>query len=87
MDHYAADLAALTEALDLRDAIHAGHSTGGDEVAAYVARHGSARTAKVVLIGAMPPIWVKNANNPDGAPLEVFDGFGKALVVMARGLR
>ncbi|GLQ91686.1 alpha/beta fold hydrolase [Dyella acidisoli] len=80
MDHYAADLAALTEALDLRNAIHIGHSTGGGEVAAYVARHGLERTAKIVLIGAVTPIMVKNANNPDGTPIEVFDGFRKQLV-------
>jgi non-heme chloroperoxidase len=80
MDHYAADLATLTEALDLRHAIHIGHSTGGGEVAAYVARHGQQRTAKIVLIGSVTPIMVKNANNPGGTPLEVFDGFRKALV-------
>ena len=80
MEHYAADLAALTEALDLRDAIHIGHSTGGGEVAAYVARHGQKRTAKIVLIGAVPPIMVKNANNPGGTPIEVFDDFRKQLV-------
>ena len=80
MEHYAADLAALTEALDLRDAIHIGHSTGGGEVAAYVARHGQKRTARIVLIGAVPPIMVKNANNPGGTPIEVFDDFRKQLV-------
>jgi non-heme chloroperoxidase len=80
MDHYAADLATLTDALDLRNAIHIGHSTGGGEVAAYVARHGQQRTAKIVLIGSVTPIMVKNANNPGGTPLEVFDGFRKALV-------
>ena len=80
MEHYATDLAALTEALDLRDAIHIGHSTGGGEVAAYVARHGQKRTAKIVLIGAVPPIMVKNANNPGGTPIEVFDDFRKQLV-------
>jgi len=80
MEHYAADLAALTEALDLRDAIHIGHSTGGGEVAAYVARHGQQRTAKIVLIGAVPPIMVKNANNPGGTPIEVFDEFRRLLV-------
>lgn len=74
MDHYAADLAALTEALDLRDAIHIGHSTGGGEVARYVARHGQHRTAKAVLISAVPPLMLKTANNPDGTPIEVFDG-------------
>ena len=80
MDHYAADLAALTEALDLRNAIHIGHSTGGGEVAAYVARHGLARTAKIVLIGAVTPVMVKSASNPEGTPMEVFDGFRKALL-------
>ena len=79
MDHYAADLAQLTEALDLRDAIHIGHSTGGGEVARYVARHGQARTAKAVLISAVPPIMVKTSNNPDGLPIEVFDGFRAQL--------
>lgn len=79
MDHYAADLAALTEALDLRNAIHIGHSTGGGEVAAYVARYGLERTAKIVLIGAVTPIMVKSASNPDGLPLEFFDGFRKSL--------
>jgi non-heme chloroperoxidase len=79
MDHYAADLAALTEKLDLKDAIHVGHSTGGGEVVHYVARHGMARTAKIVLISAVPPIMVKNKDNPDGTPLEVFDGFRAAL--------
>jgi non-heme chloroperoxidase len=79
MDHYAADLAALTEALDLRNAIHVGHSTGGGEVARYVARHGMERTAKIVLISSVPPIMVKSQSNPDGTPLEVFDGFRAAL--------
>jgi non-heme chloroperoxidase len=79
MDHYAADLAALTEALDLHNAIHIGHSTGGGEVVAYVARHGAARTAKIVLVGAVPPIMVKSASNPGGTPIEVFDGFRKQL--------
>jgi non-heme chloroperoxidase len=79
MDHYAADLAALTEALDLRNAIHIGHSTGGGEVVAYVARHGQARTAKIVLVGAVPPVMVKSADNPGGTPIEVFDGFRKQL--------
>jgi non-heme chloroperoxidase len=80
MVHYAADLAALTEALDLRDAIHVGHSTGGGEVAAYVARHGQERTAKVVLIGAVTPVMVQSASNPEGTPMEVFDGFRTALL-------
>ena len=79
MDHYAADLAAVTEALDLHDAIHVGHSTGGGEVAAYVARHGQKRTAKIVLIGAVTPVMIKSASNPEGTPMEVFDGFRKAL--------
>jgi non-heme chloroperoxidase len=80
MEHYAADLADLTQALDLRNAIHIGHSTGGGEVAAYVARHGLDRTAKIVLIGAVTPLMVKNQGNPEGTPLEVFDGFRKALL-------
>lgn len=79
MDHYAADLAALTEKLDLRNAIHVGHSTGGGEVAHYVARHGQDRTAKIVLISAVPPIMVKTKDNPDGTPLEVFDSFRAQL--------
>jgi non-heme chloroperoxidase len=74
MDTYADDLAALTAALDLKDAIHVGHSTGGGEVARYIGRHGSKRVAKAVLIGAVPPIMVKSAANPEGLPLEVFDG-------------
>ncbi|MET0937106.1 MAG: alpha/beta hydrolase [Luteibacter sp.] len=73
MDHYAADLAALTEALDLRDAVHVGHSTGGGEVARYVARHGQARTAKIALISSVPPIMVQNEGNPGGLPIAVFD--------------
>lgn len=80
MDHYAADLAAVTDALDLHDAIHVGHSTGGGEVVAYVARHGQKRTAKIVLIGAVPPIMLKSASNPGGTPIEVFDGFRSALM-------
>ena len=79
MDTYAADVASLAEHLDLKDAIHVGHSTGGGEVARYVARHG-ARVAKAVLIGAVPPVMVKSAANPGGLPLEVFDGFRAALV-------
>jgi non-heme chloroperoxidase len=80
MDTYAADVAALVAHLDLRDAIHIGHSTGGGEVARYVARHGKGRVAKAVLLGAVPPIMVKTANNPGGLPIEVFDGFRKTLV-------
>ncbi|MCB8820389.1 alpha/beta fold hydrolase [Microvirga rosea] len=79
MDTYAADVAALAQALDLRDAIHVGHSTGGGEVARYVARHGKGRVAKAVLIGAVPPIMVKSDKNPGGLPLEVFDDFRKQL--------
>ena len=79
MDHYAADLAQLTEALDLRDAIHVGHSTGGGEVARYVARHGQGRVAKAVLISSVPPIMVKTPRNPGGLPIEVFDNFRAAL--------
>jgi non-heme chloroperoxidase len=79
MDTYAADVAELAVALDLRDAIHIGHSTGGGEVTRYVARHGKGRVAKAVLIGAVPPIMVKTEKNPGGLPLEVFDGFRAAL--------
>jgi non-heme chloroperoxidase len=79
MDHYAADVAAVMEALDVRNAVHIGHSTGGGEVARYVARHGKGRVAKAVLVGAVPPIMVKSPANPDGTPLEVFDGFRQAL--------
>jgi non-heme chloroperoxidase len=73
MDTYAADVAALITALDLRDAVHIGHSTGGGEVARYVARHGAGRVAKAVLISAVPPVMVKSAANPGGTPIEVFD--------------
>ena len=79
MDTYADDLAALTEALDLKNAIHVGHSTGGGEVAHYIGRHGSKRVAKAVLIGAVPPIMLKTAANLGGLPIEVFDGFRAAL--------
>src|SRR6188768_1381046 len=79
MDHYAADVAAVVEHLDLRDAIHVGHSTGGGEAARYVARHGQGRVAKLVLIGAVPPIMVKTPANPGGLPLEVFDGLRQQL--------
>jgi len=73
MDTYADDLAALTEALDLKGAIHVGHSTGGGEVAHYLGRHGTARAAKAVLIGAVPPVMLKSDKNPGGLPLAVFD--------------
>ena len=79
MDTYAADVAALAAALDLREAVHIGHSTGGGEVARYVAQHGKGRVAKAVLIGAVPPIMVKSETNPGGLPIEVFDGFRAAL--------
>jgi non-heme chloroperoxidase len=75
MDHYADDLAALTTFLNLKNAIHVGHSTGGGEVARYIARHGESRVAKAVLISSVPPIMVKTAANPGGLPKEVFDGF------------
>ena len=80
MDTYAGDVAQLVAHLDLRNAIHVGHSTGGGEVARYVARHGAGRVAKAVLIGAVPPIMVKSEKNPGGLPIEVFDGFRAALV-------
>ena len=75
MDHYADDLAALLETLDLHDAILVGHSTGGGEVAHYIGRHGTTRLAKAVLVGAVPPLMLKTASNPGGLPLETFDGF------------
>lgn len=75
MDHYADDLAALTAHLNLKNAIHVGHSTGGGEVARYIGRHGESRVAKAVLISAVPPIMVKTSANPGGLPKEVFDGF------------
>ncbi|HEU4689513.1 MAG TPA: alpha/beta hydrolase [Vicinamibacterales bacterium] len=79
MDTYASDVAELVKALDLKNAIHVGHSTGGGEVAHYVARAEPGRVAKAVLIGAVPPIMLKTASNPGGLPLEVFDGFRAAL--------
>jgi len=75
MDHYADDLAALTAHLDLQNAIHVGHSTGGGEVVRYIARHGESRVAKAVLIGAVPPLMVQTESNPGGLPKSVFDGF------------
>jgi len=74
MDTYADDLAELTEALNLKDAIHVGHSTGGGEVARYIGRHGTKRVAKAVLVSAVPPLMLKTAANPGGLPMEVFDG-------------
>ena len=73
MDTYADDLAALTAALDLRDVVHVGHSTGGGEVTRYIGRHGSGRVAKAVLIGAVPPLMLKTAANPGGLPIDAFD--------------
>ena len=73
MNTYADDLAALVEKLDLKDAIHVGHSTGGGEVARYIGRHGTKRVAKAVLIGAVPPLMLKTAANPSGLPIETFD--------------
>jgi non-heme chloroperoxidase len=75
MDTYAADAAAVVNHLDLRDAVHVGHSTGGGEVARYVAQHGEGRVAKAVLIGAVPPLMLKTDANPGGLPIEVFDSF------------
>ncbi|WP_423415620.1 alpha/beta hydrolase [Hyphomicrobium sp. B1] len=81
MDHYAADAAAVTQHLDLRNAVHIGHSTGGGEVARYVAKYGEpqGRVAKAVLVSAVPPLMVKTDANPGGTPIEVFDGFRSAL--------
>jgi non-heme chloroperoxidase len=81
MDHYAADIAAVVEHLNLRNAVHIGHSTGGGEATHYVARHGQpqGRVAKLVIIGAVPPIMVKTPANPGGQPIEVFDGARQAL--------
>src|SRR5436190_14272292 len=73
MDTYADDLGTLTEALDLHDAVHVGHSTGGGEVARYIGRHGTSRVAKAVLISAVPPIMLKTEANPGGLPIEAFD--------------
>ena len=81
MDHYAADAFAVVEALDLKKVFHVGHSTGGGEVARYVAKHGqpSGRAAKAVLVSAVPPLMLKTAGNPEGLPIEVFDGFRKGV--------
>src|SRR6202158_4332228 len=80
MNTYADDLAALTEKLDLKNAIHVGHSTGGGEVARYLGRHGAKRVAKAVLIGAVPPLMLKTDKNPGGLPISVFDGLRAAYV-------
>jgi non-heme chloroperoxidase len=79
MDHYAADVATVAEHLDLRNAVHVGHSTGGGEAARYVARHGKDRTAKLVLIGAVPPLMLKTGANPGGLPIGVFDSLRRQL--------
>jgi non-heme chloroperoxidase len=81
MDHYAADASAVAEHLDLRNAVHIGHSTGGGEVARYVAKYGQpqGRVAKAVLVSAVPPLMLKTKSNPGGTPIEVFDSFRKAL--------
>jgi len=79
MDTYAQDAAAVADALNLRDAIHIGHSTGGGEVARYVARYGKGRVAKAVLVSAVPPLMLKTAKNPEGTPVSVFDGLRAKL--------
>ena len=79
MDTYADDLAALVEALGLRDVIHVGHSTGGGEVVRYIGRHGTRRVAKAVLVGAVPPLMLKTADNPEGLPLEAFEQIRAAV--------
>jgi non-heme chloroperoxidase len=80
MDTYADDLAELTKKLDLKDAIHVGHSTGGGEVARYIGRHGTKRVAKAVLIGAVPPLMLKTSANPEGLPKDVFDGIRTGVI-------
>ena len=80
LDQYADDLAELFEALDLKDAIMIGHSTGGGEVARYIGRHGTKRVAKAVLISAIPPIMIKSEKNPGGLPIEVFDGLRAEMI-------
>ncbi len=81
MDHYASDVSAVVEHLDLRNAVHIGHSTGGGQVARYVAKYGEpqGRVAKAVLVAAVPPIMLQSDSNPEGTPLAVFDGFREAL--------
>jgi non-heme chloroperoxidase len=80
MNTYADDLAALTEALDLKEAIHVGHSTGGGEVARYIGRHGTQRVSKAILISAVPPLMLKTPANPDGLPMEAFDQIRAAVL-------
>jgi non-heme chloroperoxidase len=79
MDTYADDVHALVTALDLKDAVHIGHSTGGGEVVRFLGRHGTSRAAKAVIIGAVPPVMLKSETNPGGLPMEVFDGFRAAI--------
>ena len=79
LDSYADDLAALIETLDLHDVVLVGHSTGGGEVTRYVGRHGTSRVAKMVLVGAIPPLMLKTPQNPEGTPIEVFDGLRKSV--------
>ena len=80
MDQYADDLAELTAHLDLKDAIHIGHSTGGGEVARYIGRHGTSRVGMAVLVDAVPPVMVRKESNPGGLPIEVFDGYRAAMI-------
>lgn len=80
MDTYADDLAELVEGLDLKDAIHVGHSTGGGEVARYIGRHGTKRVSRAVLIGAVPPVMLKSASNPGGLPIDAFDQIRSAVL-------
>jgi len=85
LDTYADDLAALTEALDLKNAVHVGHSTGGGEVVRYIGRHGTRRVAKAVLISAIPPLMLKTPANPVGTPIEAFDALRTAVVADRSG--
>ena len=80
MDHYADDVAALIETLDLQDTVLVGHSTGGGEVARYIGRHGTSRISKAILVGAVPPLMLQTAGNPNGTPLEAFDGMRAAVL-------
>ena len=87
MDHYADDLAAVVEHLDLHDAVHVGHSTGGGEVVRYIARHGESRVARAVLISSVPPLMVKTDANPGGLPKSVFDDLQAQLATTVRQSR
>ena len=84
MDTYAAEVAELTKALALKDAIHVGHSTGGGEALRYVVRHGHERVARLVLISSVPPVMVKSANNPEGLPISIFDEIRANVATAAR---